>query len=114
MNFLTDRILDVINDLQNTNATIHEHVCVSPPPYYMDWLKKSYPIIPINIYDDLFCLQCMNGIQGKKPYIIQWNRFIDALVTMTKHKKRKPDQAIYINIFLKTLSPTSHYPLITS
>ena len=36
MHRLTDIILDVINAFQNTNVPIHERVCVSPPPYYLD------------------------------------------------------------------------------
>ena len=36
MHRLTARILDVSNAFQNKNAPIHERVCVSPPPYYLD------------------------------------------------------------------------------
>ena len=37
MHRLTARILDVINEFQNAKFPIHEKVCVSPPPYYLDW-----------------------------------------------------------------------------
>ena len=36
MHRLTVRILDVSNAFQNKNVPIHERVCVSPPPYYLD------------------------------------------------------------------------------
>ena len=36
MHILTARILDVSNAFQNKNVPIHEIVCVSPPPYYLD------------------------------------------------------------------------------
>ena len=36
MHRLTASILDVSNVFQNTNVTIHEILCVSPPPYYLD------------------------------------------------------------------------------
>ena len=62
MNRLTDRILDVSNAFQNTNVPIHERVCVSPPPYYIDSFERSYPNVPINRYDGPFFLQCMNGM----------------------------------------------------
>ena len=39
MHRLTARILDVINSFQNTNVPIHEIVCVSPSPYYIDWFE---------------------------------------------------------------------------
>ena len=38
---LTDRILDISNEFQNTNFPIHERVCVSSPPYYIDWFEIS-------------------------------------------------------------------------
>ena len=45
---LSARILDVINALQNTNVTIHERVCVSTPPYYLEWFKTFYPNFTLN------------------------------------------------------------------
>ena len=60
MHRLTTRILDVSNAFQNTNVTIHESVCVSPPPYYLDWFEIYYPNVPLNQDDGPFCHQCMN------------------------------------------------------
>ena len=50
----TARILDVINAFQNTNVPIHERVCVSPPPYYLDWFEISYPNVTLNRDDGTF------------------------------------------------------------
>ena len=66
MHRITDRILDGSDATQNINFPINERVCVSPPPYYLDWLKKYYPNVPLNRYDGTFYLQLMNVIQGKK------------------------------------------------
>ena len=82
MHRLTARILDVINAFQNTNVPIHERVCVSPPPYYLDWFERSYPNVPLNRDDGPFCRQCMNGIQGTKPAGIKCNRLLNAVVTI--------------------------------
>ena len=60
MHRLAARILDVSNAFKNTNVPIHERVCVSPPPYYLDWFEISYPNVPLNLDDVTFCLQCMN------------------------------------------------------
>ena len=68
---LTASILDVSNAFQNTNVPIHEIVCVSPPPYYLDWFERYYPNVPLNRYDGPFCLQCMNGIKGTNPAVRQ-------------------------------------------
>ena len=38
MHRLTGSILDVSNVFQNTNVPIHERFCVSPTPYYIDWI----------------------------------------------------------------------------
>ena len=65
MYILTARILDVSNAFKNTNVSIHERVCVIPPPYYIDWFEISYTNVPLNLDDGQFCLQCMNGIQEK-------------------------------------------------
>ena len=54
MHRLTASILDVSNAFQDTHVTIHERVCVSPPPYYLDWFERSYPNIPLNIEDGPF------------------------------------------------------------
>ena len=62
MHRLTARILDVSNAFQNTNVPIHEIVCVSPPPYYLDWFEIYYPNVLLNQDDGTFFLQCMNGI----------------------------------------------------
>ena len=64
MHRITDRILDVSNEFQNKNVPIHERVCASPPPYYLELFEISYPNVPLNQDDGPFCLQCMNGIQG--------------------------------------------------
>ena len=77
MHRLTARILDVSNAFQNKNVPIHEIVCVSPPPYYIDWFEESYPNVPLNRDDGPFCLQFINGIQETKPTGRQWNRLID-------------------------------------
>ena len=54
MHRLTARILDVSNSFQNTNVTINERVCVSPPPYYLNWFERSYPNVPLNRDDGPF------------------------------------------------------------
>ena len=67
MHRLTARILDVSNLFHNTNVLIHERVCVSTLPYYLDWHERSYPNVTINKDDGTFLLQCMNGIQVTNP-----------------------------------------------
>ena len=99
MHRLTDRILDVSNAFQNTNVPIHERVCFSPPPYYLDWFERSCPNVPRNRDDGRFFLLCMNGIQGTKPAGRQWNRLLDAVVTIIKYKKSTIYHAIYIKVF---------------
>ena len=99
MHRLTARILDVSNSFQNTNVPIHERVCVSAPPYYLDQFERSYPNVSLNRDDGPFCLQCMNGIQGTKPAGRQWNRLLDAVVTILQYKKSTIDHAIYIKVF---------------
>ena len=99
MHRLTARFLHVSNAFQNTNVTIHERVCVIPPPYYLEWFEISYPHVTLNRDDGPFFLRCMNGIQGKNPSGRQWNRLLDALVTIIKYKKSTIDHAIYINFF---------------
>ena len=78
---ITARILDVSNAFQNTNVTINERVCVSPPPYYIDCFERYYPNVPLNKYVGPFCIQYMNGIQGKKQLddngidsLMQWSQ----------------------------------------
>ena len=99
MHRLTARILNVSNAFQNTNIHIHERVCASPPPYYIDWFERSYLNVPLNRYDGPFCIQCMNGIQGTKPAGRQLNILLDAVVTILKYKKSIIYHAIYIQVF---------------
>ena len=99
MHRLTSRILDVSNELQNTNVPIHERVCVSTPLHYLNWFEISYPNVPLNRDDGPFCIQCMNEIQGTKPDGRQWNRLLDAVVTIIKYKKSTIDHTIYIKGF---------------
>ena len=99
MHILTDIILDVSNAFQNKKIPIHERFCVSPPPYYLDWFERSYPNVPLNRYDGPFCLQCMNVILGTKPAGRQWNRLLDAVVTILEYKKSTIDHDIYIKVF---------------
>ena len=73
MHIIIAMILDVINLFQNKNVPINEIVCVSPPPYYLDWFEKAYPNVTFNRYDGPFCLQYMTGIQGTKPAGQKWN-----------------------------------------
>ena len=99
MNKLTARILDVSNAFQNTNVSIYERVCVSPPPYYLHWFERSCPNVPLNWDEGPFCLQYMNVIQGKKPAEQQWNRLLDAVVAILKYKKITIYHAVYIKVF---------------
>ena len=71
MHRLNARILYVTNTLQNKNVTIHERVCVIPPPYYLDWFEIYYPNVTTNRDDGPFFLQCMNVIQVTKPDKLQ-------------------------------------------
>ena len=87
MHRLTARILDVSNVFQNTHVSINEIVCVSSPPYYLDWFERSYPNVPLNRDYGPFFLQCMNGIKGGKSAGHKWNRLLDAVVTILKYKK---------------------------
>ena len=41
----------------------------------------------------------MNGIQVTKPAGRQWNRLLDAVITILKYKKITMDHAIYIKVF---------------
>ena len=41
----------------------------------------------------------MNEIQGTKPAGRQWNRLLDAVVTIIEYKKSTIDHAIYIKVF---------------
>ena len=54
MHRLTARILDVSNVFQNTDVSIHERVCVSQPPYYLEWFERSYTNVPLNQDDGIF------------------------------------------------------------
>ena len=81
------------------NVPIHEGFCVRPLPYYLGWFENSYPRIPLNLYYGQFCLQCMNGIQGKKKAGREWNHLLDTMVTIIKYKKIAMDHAIYIKVF---------------
>ena len=87
MHRLTVRILDISNLFQNTNVTIHEIVCVSPPTYYLEWFEIFTPMflsIEMMVY---FFSQFMNGIQGTKPSVWQWNKLLDAVDAIIKYKK---------------------------
>ena len=99
MHRLTARILYVSNAFQNKNVPIYERVFVIPPPYYLDWSEISYPNVPLNQDDGPFCLQCMNRIQGTKPAGRQWNRLLDAVVTIINDKNSTLDHAICIKVF---------------
>ena len=99
MHRVTASILDDSNAFQNKNVPIHERVCVSPPPYYLEWFKRSYPNVPLNCDDGLFCLQYMNGIQEKKPAGRQWNRLLDSVFKIIQYKKSAIYHAIYIKVF---------------
>ena len=99
MHRLTAKILDFSNEFQNTNVPILEIVCVSPPPYYLNWFERPYPNVPLNRDDGPFFTQCMNGIQGTNPAGRQWNILLDAVVTILKYTKIKIDNAIYIKVF---------------
>ena len=88
MHRLAASILDVSNAFQNTNVPIHERVCVSRPPYYLDWFKRSYPNVPLNRDGGPFCINCMNIIQGEKPSGIKLNILLDAVITILKYNKK--------------------------
>ena len=99
MHIVTASILDVSNAFQYTNVPIHEIICVSPPPYYIDWFERYYPNVNLNRDDGPFFLQCINWIQGTKPAGRQRNRLLDAVVTILKCNKTTIDNSIYIKVF---------------
>ena len=99
IHIITVITLYVSNSFQNTNVPIHEKNCVGPPHYYLDWLKKNYPYVPLNKDDGKISLQGMNGIKVKNPKGLQYNGLLDAMVTVTKYEKIIIDNAIYIKLF---------------
>ena len=99
MDGLNVSIFDVSNAIQNTNVPIHLIVCVSPPPYYLDWFEISYPNVSLNQDDGPFFLQCTNGIQGTKPAGRQWDILLDAVVKIIRYKNITIDHAIFIKVF---------------
>ena len=99
MHRLTAMILGVSNVFQNKNVTIHKIVCVSSPPYYLDWFEISCPNVPINQDGGTFFIQCMNLMRGTKPAIRQWNVLLDDVVKILKYKKITIDHSIYIRFF---------------
>ena len=111
MHRLAARILDVSNALQNKNVPIHERVCFSPPPYYLDWFERYYPNIPLNRDDGQFLLHYMNVIQGTKPSGRQCNRLLHTVVTIIKYKKSTIDHDIYIKVFT---DGTVSYPTVSN
>ena len=111
MHRLTAIILYVSNSFKNKKVPIHERVCVSPPPYYLDWFERYYSNFPLNRDDGPFCLQCMNGIQVTKPAGRQWNRLLDAVVTILEYKKSTIDHTIYIKVFS---DGTVSYPTVST
>ena len=98
MHRLNARILYVSIAFQNKTVFIHERVCVSPPPYYIYWFEISCPNIPLNWDEGPFCFQCMDIIQGRKPDGKQWNRLLDAVITIIKYKKITIDNDICIKL----------------
>ena len=94
MHSITDSILDVRNAFQNTNVPIHDRVCVSTPPYYIDWFERSCSSVTHNRYYGPFLILFMNAIQGGKPSRRQWNIILDTLVTILKYMKGTIDHDI--------------------
>ena len=75
-------------------------------PFMKDYVSVHQPIIytglkevHLNRDDGPFYLQWINGIQGKKPSGQQWNRLLDAVVTILRYKKSTIYHAIYIKVF---------------
>ena len=96
---LTASIWDVSNYLQNNHFPINEIVCVSLPPYNMDWFEKYYPNFLLNWYDVPFFIQYMNGIKGLKYLEENVIWILDTVVTINKYNKITIYHAIYIKVF---------------
>ena len=94
---LTTRILDVSNAFKIQIFPFTKELFFSTPPYYLDWFEIYHLNVPLNLDNDQFYLQCMNGIQGTNPSERQWNRLLDAVVTILKYNKITIDHTIYIN-----------------
>ena len=99
MHRLTERILDVSDEFHNTNVPIHESFCVSTPPYYLGWFEITYPNVLFNQCYGPFFHQLIHLIQGTKPAGRQWNRLLDAVVTIIKYLKSVIYHDIYIKVF---------------
>ena len=83
---LTSRILDVSNSFHDINVPNNKRVCVNTTPCYLDWMERSYPNVPLNLYECPIFLQGMNEIQVTKQSRQQCNRFLDAVVMIIKKK----------------------------
>ena len=68
-------------------------------PIILTGLKDLIQNYPANKDHGQFCLHCMNGIQGTKSAGRQWDRLLDAVVTIIEYKKSTIDHAIYIKVF---------------
>ena len=54
-------------------------------PMIFTGLKDLTPNTTPNLDDGPFFIQCMNRIQGTKPYGRQWNIILDVLVAIIKY-----------------------------
>ena len=99
MHRLTAIILDVSNVSQNTNVPINERVCVSPPPYYLDFFERYYPNVPLNRYDGPFLSSVWMEFKEQRQLKKKRNRLLDAVVTIIKYKKSTIDHDINIKVF---------------
>ena len=64
---LTLASLDVTNCFQNTMIPPEKRIWVSLPPRYMQWFKKTYPDVDVEVSDsNRYVMQTMTGMQGEK------------------------------------------------
>ena len=88
---LTARVLDVSNAFQNTNVPIHERVCVSPPPYYLDWFKRSYlRKVTVLMHGNLLHTTVQMGVLRLKVLIlinhtVKWHMLTHSELTFLLH-----------------------------
>ena len=62
-------------------------------------VRNSYPSVPLDRYDGPFFLQLVNVIKVTKTSRQQWNRILDAVVTIIKYKEIIIYHSIYIKVF---------------
>ena len=87
--------IDVGNAYQTTLIPATQRLCVRCPPFYIEWFKENYPMVPLPPAKTCYVLQAVHSIQGSRTAGQEWFETSSKILVNMGMVRNATDNAVF-------------------